>query len=183
MTILIDLDDTIESLGTAWCHRLNEQYGTNVSYEDITEWDVAKFFPDLTRNKVYKPLHDEDFWDTVKLKEGAAEFIEKLFNEGHEIYIVTSSYYDSIKPKFEKIIRKNMPFLSWSNIIVCKNKYMISGDVLIDDGVHNLLRGNYKKILFTAPHNKSYDAGANGMDRVYSWNEAYELIHTLTDNI
>jgi hypothetical protein len=43
---------------------------------------------------------------------------------------------------------------------------MIRGDVLIDDGIHNLEGGDYKKILFTAAHNRNYDAEANGMIRV-----------------
>ena len=48
--------------------------------------------------------------------------------------------------------------------------------MLIDDGIHNLEGGNYRKILFTAPHNRFYDAEANGMTRVNTWEEVVEII-------
>ena len=28
---------------------------------------------------------------------------------------------------------------------------------MIDDGIHNLIGGEYKKILFDAPYNRSFD--------------------------
>lgn len=46
---------------------------------------------------------------------------------------------------------------------------MIRGDILIDDAPHNLVGGDYVKILMTANHNRSYDASANGMIRVIDW--------------
>ena len=48
--------------------------------------------------------------------------------------------------------------------------------MLIDDGIHNLEGGDYRKILFTAPHNRFYDAEANGMTRVNTWEEIVEII-------
>ena len=53
---------------------------------------------------------------------------------------------------------------------------MIRGDVLIDDGIHNLEGGAYKKIMFTAPHNRNYDAEAHGMIRVDNWEEIVRII-------
>jgi 5'(3')-deoxyribonucleotidase len=50
------------------------------------------------------------------------------------------------------------------------------GDVLIDDSIHNLLDGNYLKILFDHPNNHNYDARANQMHRVYTLAQAYEII-------
>lgn len=57
----------------------------------------------------------------------------------------------------------------------------INGDVLIDDGTHNLEGGNYFKILMTAQHNKKYDAEANGMLRVETWAEVYSAITLLAE--
>jgi 5'(3')-deoxyribonucleotidase len=48
--------------------------------------------------------------------------------------------------------------------------------VLIDDGIHNLEGGSYRKILFTAPHNRSYDAEANDMIRVHGWDDVVRII-------
>ena len=56
---------------------------------------------------------------------------------------------------------------------------MIRGDVLIDDGIHNLEGGHYEKILMTAPHNINYDAEKHGMIRVRNWKEIERVIDQL----
>ena len=37
LTILVDMDDTIEHLLKAWVEYLNERHGTTVKHEDITD--------------------------------------------------------------------------------------------------------------------------------------------------
>lgn len=53
---------------------------------------------------------------------------------------------------------------------------MIKADFLIDDGVHNHEGGDYFKILVSAPHNRGYDAEANGMVRSENWKFTYDTI-------
>ena len=61
LTILIDMDDTLEDLLGAWVSYLNTQYGTNVHKEDIRQWDISVAFPSLSKTQVYEPiLLDED---------------------------------------------------------------------------------------------------------------------------
>ena len=180
MIILVDMDDTIEELLPAWCRWLNKYYGTSVNPDNVTDWEVAKFFPELTIEQVFSPLTDNSsFWKTVKPKPGAVKYLKKLVAEGNEIYIVTASHYKNIAPKYEYIIEKYFPFISWNHFIVTCNKQLIHGDVLIDDGPHNLKNGNYTKLLFTAPHNKSYDAEGNQMIRVNTWKDVYNVIQLL----
>jgi 5'(3')-deoxyribonucleotidase len=64
-------------------------------------------------------------------------------------------------------------------VIVTSKKQMIRGDVLIDDGVHNLEGGDYVKILMTAPHNRGSDAEKNGMIRVHNWRQVEEVIQKI----
>lgn len=92
------------------------------------------------------------------------------------MYIVTATDYRSIKWKFDCLIRRYFPFVPWSNLIVASKKQMVRGDVLLDDGVHNLIGGAYRKLLMGAPHNRAYDAEENGMQRVRTWEEAYRMI-------
>ena len=61
-------------------------------------------------------------------------------------------------------------------MIITNHKYMIDGDILIDDAPHNLIKGKYVKVLISAPHNRSYDAEKNGMLRVDSWEEVKSII-------
>ena len=80
---------------------------------------------------------------------------------------------------YHEVLFKYFPFLSWDQVIVTTRKQMIRGDVLIDDGIHNLEGGQYKKVLMTAPHNIHYDAEAHGMVRVNSWKEIEQVIDRL----
>ena len=81
----------------------------------------------------------------------------------------------------ERVLFKYFPFLTWNDVIITSHKQLVNGDVLIDDGIHNLEGGNYFKILMTAHHNKKYDAEANGMLRVGTWAEVYSAITALAE--
>jgi 5'(3')-deoxyribonucleotidase len=51
---------------------------------------------------------------------------------------------------------------------------------LIDDGIHNLEGGEFMKILFNHPHNRDYDAGANGMYRANDWQDVLNAIRIVS---
>lgn len=176
LTILIDMDDTIECLLEAWLNWLNQKHGTNVQYEDVTEWDLWKQFPSLTKEEVYAPLSEAAFWRTVRPMGDAVNILKQLLDDGHDIFIVTASSYKTLEYKMNDVLFKYFPYLSWSNVIITSHKQMICGDVLIDDAPHNLEGGNYMKILMDSPHNKTYNEVAHGMIRVRSWQAVYHLI-------
>lgn len=176
LTILIDMDDTIENLLECWVSELNKAYGTDVKYDEVFVWDMTKVFPSLTKPEIYAPLHNPDFWSKVQPLPGSVEYVKRLIDDGHNVYIVTTSHYTDIKSKMENVLEKHFPFISWKNVIITSNKQLVNGDILIDDGVHNLEGGKYIKILMDAPHNRSYDAEKNGMLRVYNWEEIYNVV-------
>ena len=181
MRILVDMDDTIEQLLQAWIRGANEKYGRDTKYEDALSWDVSKAFPGLTFEQVYSIPLEPGFWKTVEPIPGAAEALQRLMAAEHEVYIVTATPYESVFEKMRDHLFRHFPFLSWKQVIITMNKQMIRGDVLIDDGVHNLENGDYVKILMTAPHNKDYDAEANGMIRVHDWAEIESIIQRLAE--
>ena len=176
MTILVDMDDTIEQLVKAWVNRVNEKYDRHVAPEDVRDWNMALPFPGLSREQVYSVPDEPGFWSTVEPMPGAAEALKHFMDEGHEVYIVTATNRESAKEKMNDLLFRYFPFLSWNQVIITGRKQLIRGDVLIDDGIHNLVGGDYKKLLFTASHNLSYDAEANGMTRVSTWAEVIDII-------
>lgn len=176
LTILVDMDDTIEHLLQAWVDYLNEHHETTTTVEDVHEWDLSSSFPTLTREQIYAPLLDDALWERVQPMQYAADVLKQLKEDGHNIFIVTSTAYQTVKAKIEKVLFRYFPFIKWNDVIIAHNKQMIKGDILIDDAPHNLEGGDYMKILMTASHNKSYDAKANGMHRVNDWMEIYELV-------
>ena len=132
ITILIDIDDTIEDLLTAWCKWLNDLYGLNVKPDEVTDWDVARFFPTLTKEQVFEPLHTDHFWKTVEPKDEAVKYVKQLIDDGFNVYLCTTTDYRNVKPKYEYIILKHFPFISWRQVIVAGRKQMIKADFLME---------------------------------------------------
>ena len=174
--ILIDLDDTLTNFVPAWCNELNKKHNTNVTENDVTDWEIAKFFPNLTKEQVFEPINCTEFWDKVEPKQGAVEYVKRLFDDGHEIYVCTATYYPNVATKYELIIKRYFPFIDWNHMIIARNKQMIMADYLIDDGIHNLIGGKYRGILFDSPHNRGRIAGEIGLIRAMNWAEVYEII-------
>lgn len=176
MQILVDMDDVLENLSEAWINMLNKEYGTSVDYQTTRDWKMEESFPELTPAQIYAPLYDDSFWRTVKPIPGASEALERMIADGNDVYIVTASNYITLKTKMEEVLFKYYPFLDWRNVIVTFNKQMIRGDVLIDDAPHNLVGGEYFKILIDAPHNRNFNAERNGVIRAKDWNEVIEIL-------
>lgn len=183
LTVLVDMDDTIESLLDAWVKRLNQLFGTEVEPEEVAEWDISKSFPTLTKEQVFSPLLCDDFWYSVIPIAGASDALQQLIADGHRVLIVTTSAYQTLRTKMEIVLFGYFPFLSWNDVIITSHKQLVKGDVLIDDGVHNLEGGEYFKVLMEAPHNRGYNAEANNMVRVRNWKEAYSVITNLAKTI
>ena len=179
MIILVDMDDTIENLTEAWINYANKRFGTAVNAADVTTWDPSEAFTTVSHEEMYALLLEDELYETVEPFEVAAHYLQKLIADGHEVFIVTNSPYQVMKAKMEKVLFRHFPFIDWKHVIITGNKPLIKGDVLIDDGVHNLLGGDYAKLLFTAPHNRSFNAAGNGMVRVNCWEDVYREIYRL----
>lgn len=181
LNILVDMDDVLVNLLPTWVGRLNYLYGTDVDYNEIREWDMTQFFPTLTEDELSAILCTEEFWKLVKPKNAAASTLQLLLASGHKILVVTSSHYETVAHKMRECLLYHFPFIEWGDVIVASKKQMIRGDVLIDDGIHNLVGGDYAKILMDAPHNRHYDAEENGMTRVQNWEDIYAKICELAN--
>ena len=177
LRILVDLDDVLNDLLDCWVALLNVRYGLSANAQDLKIWNVQGIYPTLTEEEVYRPIYEPEIWEKLSPRPTSVEYLGKLIEEGHDVLIVTASVYQTLPAKMDWLFA-NFPFLSWENVIITRRKQLIRGDVLIDDGVHNLEGGSYFKILMDSPNNRAYDAVGNGMIRVYTIKEAYEAIHT-----
>ena len=176
LNILVDMDEVLNNLLDGWVAYLNKRHNTYASAQDINMWDLRCIYPKLTEEEVNQPLTDDSFWKGLTVKSNSVESLKRIIDDGHEVYIVTAaSVYQTLPAKIEWLLT-NYPYLTWDNVIITRRKQMIRGDVLIDDAVHNLEGGNYYKILMDCPNNRSYDAEKNGMVRVYTLEEAHNVI-------
>lgn len=168
LRILFDADDVAETLLEGWVKTL--------SVENVTDWDISVAFPTLTKQQIYGVLQEDEVWANLTPMPGAQEYLKRLYDEGHELYMVTATDYRTCRVKIERILEL-FPFLDANHIIIAHNKQMIKGDVLIDDGPHNLIDGPYFRILFDQPHNRGINEKKYGMYRAVGWEQVYQLIH------
>lgn len=176
LKILFDADDVAEMFLESWIDALNGRYGTTATTEDVTAWDISVAFPTLTKQQIYSVLQENDVWESLAPMPGAQEYLKRLHDEGHELYMVTATDYRTCRAKIDRILEL-FPFLDAEHIIIAYNKQMVQGDVLIDDGQHNLIGGRYFRILFDRPHNRSFQEKKHGIYRAYTWEQIYRLIH------
>lgn len=177
MVILIDCDDTIWNLLEAWVSVLNDRYDKNVIYSTVSNWDMSLAYPDLTKQQIYEPLCEETLWQLVKPKFDAIKYIPKLYEEGHEIYFVTSTDYRNIQYKV-KMIEDYFPDIPIQNLITTYHKELIKGDILIDDYINNF-KDRDKGIIFTTSYNKDIDEKNYGLYRCDDWEAIYNYINEI----
>lgn len=130
LCILVDADDVCIDHYGMWVTALNQKYGTSVTPEDIKDWDVTKAFPTLTRSQIFGVLETPEFWTLAKAVPGSQEYLQRLHEEGHKIYVVTATDFSHCGAKVQVLLELN-PFLDKQHILIAYNKQMIRGDVLV----------------------------------------------------
>ena len=182
LTIFVDMDGTIERLLDVWLTRLNAIYSQNVTPDMITSWDISKAYKNISSAQVLAVLDDDSIWAEVEPIEYAQDILKYLIDAGHKVYIVTATPYQSIKAKMEDLLFRCFPFLSWDNVIITNNKQLLYGDIMIDDALHNLIGGRYRKILFDAPYNRDISDQDNDIIRVKNWLEIKDWVDSIANN-
>ena len=175
-TILVDMDDTLVDTVRTWVRWLNFKHNLNVQYEDLKVWEMQAAFPSLTVDQIYYPLRQKCFWMEVAPKPFAVEYLKKLIDDGHNIYICSASSPNTIGDKVRECLLKHFDYLRYDQLIFMHNKQLINADFCIDDGIHNLIDAPYKGILVHTPYNYSIDESKYGLKRVHNWKSIYEYI-------
>lgn len=182
MVILVDMDDVLERLVPGWVAYINERFGTNTVPGDVKDWDMSLAFPGLTHEQVYSAVDDPALWDYVGPMPGAYEGLRALIDRGHDVFVVTASDYPTIRVKMENVLFRYFPYITWDRVILTKHKEMIRGDVIIDDGPHNLTRSVRYRLLYDASHNRAFDEKSADAVRVYGWEDIVRVIDRIAEN-
>lgn len=175
MRLGIDLDNVLNNLTEVLLDIYNEDSGDNISLQEIKTYKVDPYLKSEYKNKL------KDYFtiasQKVKPIKDSTTYLEKLHNEGHEIYILTASYYLNMVTKFDWI-RQYYPFVDKKHIWVVHKKQMVNVDCLLDDNIDNLIGGRYKKFLYVYPWNEHIND--EDIIKIHNWKEFYEKIQELS---
>lgn len=139
LTILVDLDSVLADLDAKWYPAWNAHAGDDLHPTRVFEWATHKF----TKTKcmgIYDMLNPPGFFFDLDPIPGGIDAVRALHDDGHRIVIVTAAPSEAPTAAYDKKkwVHKHLPFINKKNVIVTEAKDVIRGDILIDDGPHNI---------------------------------------------
>lgn len=192
MRILLDMDEII----CQWISRIvayyNEDHGTAFTIDDIQNWDVKTNFGPGSEGSIRSYMRYIELYRDLEPVEGAIPGMRKLIDAGHQVRIVSSvpkcagiSYHGKLE-----WLRRSTPFFNLNHFIACHVKDEVMGDVLFDDGLHNIMpfvKTGRRAVVLDRPWNRDVMPAANKyavtnselekyVYRVSHWNQFLSLI-------
>jgi len=164
MIIYVDIDDTLNELKTIFVQKAY-QLGLIKKVEPVTYSNIVKCFKGvpikqatLYMNQIYNSV---GFWSNLPIRKEAQRVL-KCLHQTHDVYLVTSHwFYAGNNSVMEKIkwINKNLPFINIHNqLIFILKKWLLTGDVIIDDSPEVIEKFKKTTIIMDALYNKNTKA-------------------------
>jgi 5'-nucleotidase len=171
MRLLIDMDSVTVELMPYWLNLYNQEYGESLTKEQITDWNLERIAK--RGNVILDYLERPGFFLNPPPVTGAIEYITKLKGDGHDVVFVTTCQAGHT----DKLAWLKKHFLSHNHrhVIFATRKELVLGDVLLDDGPHNLNHPHALNVCFDQPWNRHVETD----HRVHSWPDFYQLIQNL----
>ena len=146
----LDVDDTLYECNSYAVSIINSRHPDEepIKVEDIKTWGGT----DRHSEERIKLYSDPEFVRTQPITAGAQEFVKKL-SEIADVFFITAVPACCMSARAERLI-KDFPFIPAENIIMGTRKDVISLDIMLDDGAHNISssRAAYP-VLFRKPWN------------------------------
>jgi len=141
--ILVDLDDTLNKFAPSFWDTYNKEHGEDQNYLNVNAWNLQEFArPDVD---AYELLKTPGFFRYLPLKEYAEEFMKHIYDK-YNVYLVTDSPAGTSHCDIElgenhsnpaddkrKWVAEHFPYFPQDQIIICSHKWLIEGDILVDD--------------------------------------------------
>jgi len=162
-TFGIDCDEVLRSLLDGMVSLYNEEFGENLTRDEVKDFDVDISFPKVmeytgeTASKWFFQEHSHELFLQSPALPGMKRAIEKLQKYG-QVIIVT--YQKSFQNKLDTLNWLNDNGIHPDGLCFLKNKTLLHVNYLVDDNWWNFLGANAETgILITAPYNKDVEIG------------------------
>jgi 5'(3')-deoxyribonucleotidase len=138
-TVLLDMDSTVYDLWDPWLEWYNRHYKDTLQLNCIDRWNWDELAKPECGSKVYSFLHKKGMFSSLNMFPHAAENIRKVHNWGiKQVFCSTIVGQTGAAEKLEAI-KRDFPYLGKESLVlVGHDKSLVRGDVLVDDGPHNL---------------------------------------------
>ncbi|MEH6682117.1 MAG: 5'(3')-deoxyribonucleotidase [Sediminicola sp.] len=172
MTLFIDMDEVFADAYGAHLELYNTEFEEMLTLEECVGKEVWQMVPAERQEFIRKHACTDGFFRNLK-PIGDSQRVIKELTEKYEVYIASAAmqFPNSLREKSDWL-DEHFPFIHWKNRILCGNKHILKGDILIDDRSYNLEFFEGRKILYTSPHNMHTE----GYERVNNWEEVAQKL-------
>lgn len=172
MTIFVDMDEVLADTFKAHIDLYNQEFNAELTLADIPQGEVWENVPAAHLQNVKDHVWRDGFFRALPVIADSQEVMLELTKK-HEVYIATAAtqFPNSLREKSDWL-DEHFPFITWEYRIMCGHKFILSGDVLIDDRSYNLKHFKGRGLLFKSPHN----ALDSGYERVADWQEVAQKL-------
>ena len=177
--VLLDMDDVITDCLGAVIEAYNTKYGTSFKKNKCNIWNLSEYFG-CEREDVLKLFRAKKFFEELTPLKGSISAIKKLIKSTkYDVYIITATSDEDGSELVQKIkwFKNYIPEFNTKRIISCCDKYVVRGDVLVDDKIDNLnsCKPYMQCILMDSPTNKD----CNDYIRIKSLNELPDILEKM----
>ena len=190
MRIGIDIDGVLTD-----CERFMIDYGSKYCLENnlpinfkLGEYDDAKMFNCTEEDAMgFWKTYVIEYFENYPVRDFAVDIINKLKQEGNEIYIITArneygvpiEYREKIKEITEKWLNKNnipydkIIYTEGSKLPYCVGNYI---EVMIEDSPRNIVEIATKIPVISFRNHWNEDISGENISVAYSWYDVYNKI-------
>ena len=179
MIIVCDIDNTLNNLQEVIVDMFNYRKGTGYTLDHFTDCSVENVLP-VDEAIIMKEMYGmPDVYDKIKPIHGCQDALQKLINDGHQVYLVTDMIPSVCKAKTEWL-HHYFPFIDDAHIVSMKHKHLFKCDVMIEDNAQNLITGVlYHRICFDRPWNRNVHDCAYSIHRCDNWKDIINIVKEL----
>ncbi len=182
MRVLVDQDEVLCQFVARAVEWFNQDHGTHWTVDDVRSWRLQETFGADSEIYFRNYMRHSVFYPNLEPMPGAVDGMKQLIADGHDVLIVTAVPKSATTAYDGKVnwLSTSMPFFDLKNFMPAQRKHLGRGDVLVDDGPHNLLAfaaAGGTSVVFDRPSNQ--DGLPASMLRARSWPEVVEIVRSL----
>lgn len=180
LRILVDVDGIVANSMPRWLSYIRKLNKVKVRFNQIDKWDLEKCPPLRGCKHIYDILQIPGFTAGIEPMSGASKNLKKLQNTGYEIYFVTARNGITSMSETYLWFKQHFSWVDQKQIIFCYDKYLISGDILIDDksanlSAYGLINPDAHLLSIRYPYNS--DINQEAVDTVKRGSKSWDLLY------
>lgn len=179
LRIAIDFDETLFPTIEKVLEVYNKRHESNLELSQITTYNLSDSFASDVADELIELFVDKDVYSSLQPYKGSIRAIKTLVEQGHEVYIATSTDVRNMEWK-EELLQKHFPFIPKKNLIRIHNKSLLNVDVLVEDKLDNLKSTFADRVCFNQLWNRDGNADyAYSIYRIHNWSEINNIINEI----